>query len=142
MLSHPSLMSSHLFKLDWVLMSIVILCMIAAALYGMLNLIEKLYLKEQHLVWIKKGEIGHPVSPVWIPLILLSFTSVFSLQSYSHPDHKSASFSAPWISHELMDILNQNCLDLSISLTTIKIFFNLIHSPLISPCIFYYLIII
>ena len=36
---------SQVFKLDWVLMSIVILCIIATALYGLLNLIEKFYLK-------------------------------------------------------------------------------------------------
>ena len=41
---------SQVFKLDWVLMSIVVLCMIATALYGLLNLIEKLYLKRQRLV--------------------------------------------------------------------------------------------
>ncbi|NCC01515.1 MAG: ABC transporter permease [Clostridia bacterium] len=34
---------SQVFKLDWVLMSIVVLCIIAAALYGCLNLIEKIY---------------------------------------------------------------------------------------------------
>lgn len=33
---------SQVFKLDWVLMSIVILCVIATALYGFLGLIEKL----------------------------------------------------------------------------------------------------
>ena len=38
---------SQVFKLDWVLMSILILCVIATALYGLLNLIEKLYLKHQ-----------------------------------------------------------------------------------------------
>ncbi len=36
---------SQVFKLDWVLMSIVILCIIATSLYGLLNLIEKFYLK-------------------------------------------------------------------------------------------------
>lgn len=36
---------SQVFKLDWVLMSIVILCIIATALYALLNLIEKVYLK-------------------------------------------------------------------------------------------------
>lgn len=34
-------MPSHLFKLDWVIMSIVILCVIAMVLYGILNLVEK-----------------------------------------------------------------------------------------------------
>ena len=36
---------SQVFKLDWVLMSSVILCIIATALYALLNLIEKVYLK-------------------------------------------------------------------------------------------------
>lgn len=36
---------SQTFKLTWVLMSIVILCVIATVLYGILNLIEKRYLK-------------------------------------------------------------------------------------------------
>ena len=36
---------SQVFKLDWVLMSIVLLCIIATALYGLLNLIQKFYLK-------------------------------------------------------------------------------------------------
>lgn len=40
---------SQVFKLDWVLMSIVVLCVIAAALYGILNLIEKIYLKHHSL---------------------------------------------------------------------------------------------
>ena len=38
---------SQVFKLDWVLMSIVILCVIATALYGFLGLIEKLISREQ-----------------------------------------------------------------------------------------------
>lgn len=36
---------SQVFKLDWVIMSIVILCIIAMGLYKGINLIEKLYLK-------------------------------------------------------------------------------------------------
>ena len=36
---------SQVFKMDWVLMSIVILCIIAMALYKLINLLEKLYLK-------------------------------------------------------------------------------------------------
>lgn len=32
---------SQVFKLDWVMMSIVILCLVATALYGLLNLVEK-----------------------------------------------------------------------------------------------------
>ena len=40
---------SQVFKLDWVLMSIVILCIIATALYALLNLIEKVYLKSHSL---------------------------------------------------------------------------------------------
>jgi NitT/TauT family transport system permease protein len=31
----------QLFKLDWVIMAILILCIIAMVLYGILNLIEK-----------------------------------------------------------------------------------------------------
>lgn len=37
--------SSQVFKLDWMLMSIVLLCIIAMTLYSILNLIEKHYLK-------------------------------------------------------------------------------------------------
>jgi len=36
---------SQVFKMDWVLMSIVILCIIAMVLYKLINLLEKLYLK-------------------------------------------------------------------------------------------------
>lgn len=36
---------SQVFKLDWVIMSIVILCIIAMGLYKGINIIEKLYLK-------------------------------------------------------------------------------------------------
>lgn len=38
---------SQVFKLDWVLMSILILCLIATALYGLLNLAEKAYTKRR-----------------------------------------------------------------------------------------------
>lgn len=38
-------MQAQLFKLTWMLMSIVILCAIAMALYGALSIIEKKYLK-------------------------------------------------------------------------------------------------
>lgn len=38
-------MPAHLFKLDWVIMSIIILCVIAMGLYSLLNLAEKHYLK-------------------------------------------------------------------------------------------------
>lgn len=38
----------HLFKLDWVIMSIVILCILATALYGALSLAEKMY-SRKHL---------------------------------------------------------------------------------------------
>jgi NitT/TauT family transport system permease protein len=37
---------SQVFKLDWVMMSIIILCMIAMGLYKMINLLEKLYLRK------------------------------------------------------------------------------------------------
>lgn len=37
---------SQVFKLDWLLMSICILCMIAMGLYGLIGAIEKIYLKK------------------------------------------------------------------------------------------------
>lgn len=37
---------SQVFKLDWVIMSIVILCIIAMALYKLIGMIEKLYLRK------------------------------------------------------------------------------------------------
>lgn len=37
---------SQVFKLDWVLMSIIILCIIAMGLYGIIALVEKRYLKK------------------------------------------------------------------------------------------------
>lgn len=37
---------SQVFKLNMVILSIVILCAIAAALYGLLGLLEKRYLRE------------------------------------------------------------------------------------------------
>lgn len=36
-----------LFKLDWVIMSIVILCVIAMALYGILGLVERRILRRR-----------------------------------------------------------------------------------------------
>ena len=36
---------SQVFKLDWVIMSILILCMIAMVLYSLISLLEKKYLK-------------------------------------------------------------------------------------------------
>lgn len=36
---------SQVFKLDWVIMSIVLLCIMAMGLYGILGLAEKRYLK-------------------------------------------------------------------------------------------------
>ena len=38
---------SQVFKLDWLLMSICILCIIAMGLYGMIGAIETLYLKRK-----------------------------------------------------------------------------------------------
>ena len=38
--------SSQVFKLDWLLMSICILCIIAVLLYAIIGLIEKWYLKK------------------------------------------------------------------------------------------------
>lgn len=40
---------SQVFKLDLVLLSIVILCIIATMLYGFLNLVERIYLKKHQL---------------------------------------------------------------------------------------------
>ena len=38
--------SSQVFKMDWLLMSIVLLCIMAMGLYALINLIEKWYLKK------------------------------------------------------------------------------------------------
>ena len=38
---------SQVFKLDWVILSILILCVIATALYGAIGGIEKFYLKRR-----------------------------------------------------------------------------------------------
>lgn len=38
--------SSQVFKMDWLLMSIVLLCILAMALYALINLMEKLYQKK------------------------------------------------------------------------------------------------
>lgn len=38
--------SSQVFKLDWLIMSVVILCVIAMALYALLGLLEKFYLRK------------------------------------------------------------------------------------------------
>lgn len=38
---------SQVFKLDWVIMSIVVLCIVAVGLYGLIELLEKLILKEK-----------------------------------------------------------------------------------------------
>ena len=35
--------SSQVFKMDWLLMSIVIICVLAMGLYALINLVEKLY---------------------------------------------------------------------------------------------------
>lgn len=37
---------SQVFKLDWVMMSIIILCVIAMGLYKLINVVEKIYLKK------------------------------------------------------------------------------------------------
>ena len=37
--------SSQVFKMDWLLMSIVILCVLAMGLYALINMVEKLYQK-------------------------------------------------------------------------------------------------
>lgn len=41
----PLTSASHLFKMDWVMMSIVILCVLATALYSCVNVLEKQYQK-------------------------------------------------------------------------------------------------
>ncbi|MCI5649763.1 MAG: hypothetical protein ACI4EG_12470 [Fusicatenibacter sp.] len=38
---------ASLFKLDWVIMSILILCLMAALLYGMISLMERQCLKRR-----------------------------------------------------------------------------------------------
>ena len=40
--------SSQVFKLDWLLMAIVLLCILAMFLYACINLLEKLYLEKRH----------------------------------------------------------------------------------------------
>lgn len=40
-------MRTQIFKLDWVIMSIVILCCIAMILYGILNVVEKQCMKKR-----------------------------------------------------------------------------------------------
>lgn len=37
---------SQVFKLDWVIMSIIVLCLLAMILYAVLNRVEKWYLKK------------------------------------------------------------------------------------------------
>jgi NitT/TauT family transport system permease protein len=38
---------SQVFKLDWVIMSIVVLCIVAVGLYGMIGLLEKFLVKKE-----------------------------------------------------------------------------------------------
>lgn len=45
-LGYLILYGSQVFKLDWVLMSIVLLCIIAMGLYAFINFIEKLYFRQ------------------------------------------------------------------------------------------------
>ena len=45
--------SSQVFKMDWLLMSIVLLCMMAMCLYALINLIEKWYLKKYEFFILK-----------------------------------------------------------------------------------------
>lgn len=45
-LGYLILYGSQVFKLDWVLMSIVLLCMMAMALYSAINFVEKMYLRQ------------------------------------------------------------------------------------------------
>ena len=42
-ISYNIRMPSHLFKMDWLLMSIVLLCIMATALYTLINLAERFY---------------------------------------------------------------------------------------------------
>lgn len=45
-LGYLILYGSQVFKLDWVLMSIVLLCMMAMGLYATINFVEKMYVKQ------------------------------------------------------------------------------------------------
>ena len=38
-------MRTHLFKMDWVLLSIVILCIVSAGLYKVIGVLEKMVMK-------------------------------------------------------------------------------------------------
>lgn len=42
---HFVFLSLHLFKMNWLLMSIVLLCIMAMALYAVIGVVEKLYEK-------------------------------------------------------------------------------------------------
>ena len=44
---HPVISTPQVFKLDWVIMSIVILCVIAMLLYGALSLLERRCLRSR-----------------------------------------------------------------------------------------------
>ncbi len=46
-LGHLIIYGTQVFKLDWVILSIVILCIVAIILYGIIGFIEKLFLKER-----------------------------------------------------------------------------------------------
>ena len=42
---HFIFLSLHLFKMDWLLMSIVLLCIMAIVLYAVIGVVEKIYQK-------------------------------------------------------------------------------------------------
>lgn len=73
--------SSQVFKLDWLLMSICILCIIAVLLYAIISLIEKWYLKRRgdsidlssRLFHYSKLPVGSvtPISKCCITVLLL-----------------------------------------------------------------------
>lgn len=46
-LGHLIIYGTQVFKLDWVVLSIIILCIVAIILYGIIGLVEKLFLKER-----------------------------------------------------------------------------------------------
>lgn len=46
-LGHLIIYGTQVFKLDWVILSIVILCIVAILLYGLIGFIEKIFIKER-----------------------------------------------------------------------------------------------
>jgi NitT/TauT family transport system permease protein len=46
-LGHLIIYGTQVFKLDWVILSIVILCIVAILLYGLIGLMENVFIKEK-----------------------------------------------------------------------------------------------